>query len=597
MAEAESDDSRHRAKVYCLNSNGQWDDRGTGHAAVQYSPEDEAAFVVVVSEDDGSQVLLQARVHMEDIYQRQQETIVSWNEPETGVDYALSFQDAEGCTDLWEQICSLQGREPDGAGGTSDAEGASSTAGSAGADTALQLPAAELRNVAAIADLLSEVPPFRRARLVELLLQSDYVPQLVRVFGVAEDLECTDDLHHLYGVFKGLVLLNDASLYEQLLREDLVMSVFGALEYDPDLHVARAEHRAFFRSQQRFKQVVPITDEDVLKRIHQNYHLSFLKDVVLPRSLDDNAFAALNQIAFSNNMQIVSSLANDDTFLQSLRDKLADPSLSSEALHDALRLLQELTTIAKQLQLYNRSTFYRKFVEHACFAPLAAALRRPEPEIRLCALEVLLASTQHEPALLRTCILSQRPGYELCHALIGVLVSPGGTGEKPQASEVLRALLDPDAMEGRERDEFLNLFYDEFVDKIAQPVAGKVSAGTGPLNGPTNGTSGARGGERGGGRPGGGGGGRRALGAAARVRAAVLLCDAAHVPNQVLHPAQQRALPRAAAGKGTRQGARAGGDPVLPHVHRAEGRVLQPVHRQEPLLRAGGRAAARQPRP
>ncbi|EOD38981.1 hypothetical protein EMIHUDRAFT_223819 [Emiliania huxleyi CCMP1516] len=379
MAEAESDDSRHRAKVYCLNSNGQWDDRGTGHAAVQYSPEDEAAFVVVVSEDDGSQVLLQARVHMEDIYQRQQgaalscrrrrtlplctdrvpsacaaETIVSWNEPETGVDYALSFQDAEGCTDLWEQICSLQGREPDGAGGTSDAEGASSTAGSAGADTALQLPAAELRNVAAIADLLSEVPPFRRARLVELLLQSDYVPQL---------------------------------------------------------------------------------------------------------------------IAFSNNMQIVSSLANDETFLQSLRDKLADPSLSSEALHDALRLLQELTTIAKQLQLYNRSTFYRKFV--------------------------LLASTQHEPALLRTCILSQRPGYELCHALIGVLVSPGGTGEKPQASEVLRALLDPDAMEGRERDEFLNLFYDEFVDKIAQPVAGKVSAGTGPLNGPTNGTSGARGGEGG----------------------------------------------------------------------------------------------------
>ena len=140
MAEAESDDSRHRAKVYCLNSNGQWDDRGTGHAAVQYSlvrtltrgdpwrgvaaasrlpavlvgrarvgswlcssvaresapgcaaaagaailahagrsraQEDEAAFVVVVSEDDGSQVLLQARVHMEDIYQRQQGAALS----------------------------------------------------------------------------------------------------------------------------------------------------------------------------------------------------------------------------------------------------------------------------------------------------------------------------------------------------------------------------------------------------------------------------------------------------------------------------------------------------------------------------------------
>jgi len=47
-----------------------------------------------------------------------------------------------------------------------------------------------------------------------------------------------------------------------------------------------------------------------------------------------------------------------------------------------------------------------------------------------------------------------------------VLTASGGSGEKPQATEVLRALLDPEGMEGRERDEFLNLFYEEFVDKV-----------------------------------------------------------------------------------------------------------------------------------
>ena len=31
-------EARHRAKGYCLNEDGQWDDRGTGHAAVQYMP-------------------------------------------------------------------------------------------------------------------------------------------------------------------------------------------------------------------------------------------------------------------------------------------------------------------------------------------------------------------------------------------------------------------------------------------------------------------------------------------------------------------------------------------------------------------------------
>ena len=32
------ENSRHRAKVYCLNDDGQWDDRGTGQAFIQYIP-------------------------------------------------------------------------------------------------------------------------------------------------------------------------------------------------------------------------------------------------------------------------------------------------------------------------------------------------------------------------------------------------------------------------------------------------------------------------------------------------------------------------------------------------------------------------------
>mmetsp|Transcript_41571 Transcript_41571/g.69143 ORF Transcript_41571/g.69143 Transcript_41571/m.69143 type:complete len:821 (-) Transcript_41571:191-2653(-) len=481
MSEA-NDASRHRAKVYCLNENGQWDDRGTGHAAVQYSPAEEAAFVVVLSEDDGSSALLNARVHMEDIYQRQQETIVSWNEPETGVDYALSFQDSEGCTELWEQICSLQGRSPDEQ--PRDAESSSAAQQGGGANDALpQLPAAELRNVSTIAELLADAPIFKRAKLIEALLQQNYIPQLVDLFGVVEDLENKEDLHHMFNIFKGLVMLNDSGIYDIILREDLVMGVVGALEYDPDLTSHKVRHRAFLTETVRFKQVVPITDETILKKIHQNYRLGFLKDVVLPRALDDNAFAALNQIAFFNNMQIISTLSSDPIFLQALSEKIADTSQSADSLLEALRLLQELCTIAKQLQLYNRTAFYRKFCEHSCFAPLAACLLRPEPQLRLSGLEVLLASVQHEPQLLRQFVLQQRPECQLLHAIVGVLVCADGNGEKPQAAEVLRCLLDPEGMEGREQDELLNLFYEDFVHRMAHPVVGKVSAGTGPMNG------------------------------------------------------------------------------------------------------------------
>ena len=85
------------------------------------------------------------------------------------------------------------------------------------------LPAAELRNLAAISELLTEVPMMRRARLAEMLLARDYIPQLVSLFSMVEDLECKEDLHRLFNIFKGIVMLNSTNIYEVLLRDDMLM--------------------------------------------------------------------------------------------------------------------------------------------------------------------------------------------------------------------------------------------------------------------------------------------------------------------------------------------------------------------------------------
>ena len=67
----------NRTKVYLLNDDGQWDDRGTGHAEIQYMPAEDAAFIIVMSEENAETSLLQTKIHMQDIYQRQQDTIIS----------------------------------------------------------------------------------------------------------------------------------------------------------------------------------------------------------------------------------------------------------------------------------------------------------------------------------------------------------------------------------------------------------------------------------------------------------------------------------------------------------------------------------------
>eukprot|EP00965_Chrysotila_dentata_P101290 3344011-Pleurochrysis_carterae.AAC.1 len=36
-------------------------------------------------------------------------------------------------------------------------------------------------------------------------------------------------------------------------------------------------------------------------------------------------------------------------------------------------------------------------------------------------------------------------------------------------------------MDGRENDDFLNLFYEEFIQRLAVPVTGRISHGTNPV--------------------------------------------------------------------------------------------------------------------
>lgn len=74
-----------------------------------------------------SEIILKTTIRSSDVYQRQQgrsihslvsfrpvftvlhcsDTLIVWTEPD-GVDYALSFQDPEGCMELWNFILEVQ---------------------------------------------------------------------------------------------------------------------------------------------------------------------------------------------------------------------------------------------------------------------------------------------------------------------------------------------------------------------------------------------------------------------------------------------------------------------------------------------------------
>ena len=83
-------DTKRRVKHYVLNDARQWMDKGTGHVSWVYNDKQRSVSLVVKSETDGS-ILLETKILLSIVYQRQQDTLIVWNEPDRR-DMALSFQ-------------------------------------------------------------------------------------------------------------------------------------------------------------------------------------------------------------------------------------------------------------------------------------------------------------------------------------------------------------------------------------------------------------------------------------------------------------------------------------------------------------------------
>lgn len=230
------------------------------------------------------------------------------------------------------------------------------------------LPAAELGNLPAIARSLSEASVFQRERLVHQLSAPGYLGRLVGLFRVCEDLEEEESLAQLHVALRAAIMLNDAGLIEALLSEPLVMDVVGALEYEPGVApAARPRHREWLRDRAHLREPVPIADPGVRAKIHDTYRLGYVRDVVMPRFLDDAVLATLRSLALFNSVEVLMALAADAHAFPALFDKLRGAKPGGGDWADGVGFLQELASLAKHLQASQRTTLFGKLADLGLF--------------------------------------------------------------------------------------------------------------------------------------------------------------------------------------------------------------------------------------
>lgn len=456
------------------------------------NPDGEARIIVAAEEAPEERTLLETVISKQSQFQKQQDTLIIWTEPATSVDMALSFQEADGCTSIWKFINeSNQTMITSGPEDIIDEHLVDT-----GYREVVKLPYPSLGNLKDIDEDMRNLSthPTGRDALAKFVVNEEYIAKLAPLVEEAEDLEGLAELHRLCNIMKTLILLNDNDIIEYAMSDEVIMGVVGALEYDPDFPSHKANHRQWLSDDTRYREVVPIQERSIRRKIHHTYRLQYLKDVVLARILDDPTFSILNSLIFYYQVDILNYIQNNGPFLKELFSIFGPEEKEPKRKKDAVLFIQQCCAIAKNLQPNARNSLYNNFLSHGLLGVINFALRHGDVAVRVGATDVLVSVIDHDPHMIRQTIFRQISEKQtpLTDSLIDLLLVEVDLGVKAQIADAIKVLLDAGTQPGMgpqegypksqlemarmrpqsdpQQDMFLVNFYEHSAKKLFSPL-------------------------------------------------------------------------------------------------------------------------------
>ncbi|XP_021946335.1 serine/threonine-protein phosphatase 4 regulatory subunit 3A isoform X4 [Folsomia candida] len=478
-----TDNTRRRVKLYALNAERQWDDRGTGHVSSSYVDRLKGMSLLVRAESDGS-LLLESKIQPDTAYQKQQDTLIVWSEGDN-FDLALSFQEKAGCDEIWEKICQVQGKDPSVDITQDVVEESEDERFEDVSDPAppIELPTPDISRLEELHDLIISclAVPLRREKLSLALEQEGFLKKVLESFRLAEQNNDTNALQQLYHIFRNIFLLNKNAIFEILFAEELIFDVVGCLEYEPN-HPCPKKHREYLKRIANFRQVISIGNAELVSKIHQTYRVQYIHDAVLPapNAFEENMLSTLSSFIFFNKVEIVTLIQEDEKVLKDLFTGLTDESTPDDKRRDLILFLKELCAFAQNLQPQARESFYKTLTNQGVLPALELALPLHNSAAKAACIDVLNAVVEFSPTIVREYCLHQAADADDDQLLLNVIIEELINDKDPelggavQLSGVLRLLIDPEnmmaALNKSEKADFLNLFYKQSMNLLIEPL-------------------------------------------------------------------------------------------------------------------------------
>jgi protein phosphatase 4 regulatory subunit 3 len=484
-----------RVKLYHL-ADESWSDRGTGYCSVTLDP---TPRFHVVDEQEPHEVLLDAPIEGSTQYQRQQDTLIVWTSDD-GIDYALSFQEPEGCLEVCSFLINLQREKirPQislvAVIQTAEGEVTEMIAG-----PIPSLPIADEENLPTILDVLA-INQYRNRVTGQILENNaEWVLSLVRVFQACEREHKLNSLYCLNDIVKTLFYFLDVDVYEVLIRKDIFVHVLGMLEYDPDFSGSKMNWREYVKKKVHFKEVVKFDDDDVKNEIVKCFNITFLREVVLV-GLDESIMKCLETMRQNQEAKAIQFLESDLMFLDVLF-KIYDNGENDDHNDDceracdcdcekairerkieSVKLMKQFAVASKSLQAFQRTKFYSTLIDKGLMKMIEFAISEKEVESRILVGEIIVIIIDYDIQ-----IFKDANSEILMKLLINILINEKPAGLKTQAYQAIRALVNPSQLlESQDEldaggpgdvnvsdlidEKFFTDFYDNSALSLFQPV-------------------------------------------------------------------------------------------------------------------------------
>ncbi|KAF7458614.1 Serine/threonine-protein phosphatase 4 regulatory subunit 3 [Cryptosporidium felis] len=358
-----------RVKLYEVNpENGNWIDCGTGFISIikeknnfnilvlsdeqlthdkEIQLEDKKIECLLEHENYETDKLVNTPIQLNREYCHQKESIITWQD---GINIelyrALSFQHSESCNSLWSIISTIV---PHLCVDLIEGELSDDQTGF----IILDKPTND--NIDRIIDELElDSNIINSENIILDILSREFLDSL---FALMEEFEQKSDivgLHKIFQIIRRIIILYSHynEVFETLLSDKYYLKFFKACEYDESLenYKIKFSHRKFLEKV-KFHSVVPLPE---VQTIHLNYRLMYLRDVVMPRHLDEQSLQRIANMINNNFSSIISMIVTTSDIWKYLKDNIQDNFLVAKFIHAVITVLKQ----NPMLSIYERHQIF-----------------------------------------------------------------------------------------------------------------------------------------------------------------------------------------------------------------------------------------------